>query len=195
MGAVETSDRPIESSRDVAVEAIDRIAFASSARSVTDDTMAMLDQAAQTADAAFPDRAVASRLGWDYPAQAALTEINGAKVRILSALDEFEEVGPDDFIPEPARQHWKDACTAAWDLGVKISRKAAAAPSALDRVKGGLEEGAGGLGDALGAPIAAFLEKLLANLWWVLLVVGVVVLVLVVRPGGLLRAAAVAVPA
>lgn len=190
--ALAFSGRPIESSRDVAVEAIDRIAFASSARAVTVDTMEMLDQAAQTADAAFPDRAISAKLGWDYPAQAALTEVNGAKVRILSAEDEFEDVGPDDFIPEPARQHWKNACTAAWDLGVKISHKAADAPSALERVKGGLEQGAGGLGDALGAPLAAFVEKLLSNLWFVLLLVGVVVLVIVVKPWGLLRAAAAA---
>lgn len=190
--ALAYNGRPTESSRDIAAENIDRIAFASSARAVTVDTMEMLDQAAQTADAAFPDRAVAAKLGWDYPAQAALTEINGAKVRILSAEDEFEDVGPDDFIPEPARQHWKNACIAAWDLGVKISSKAANAPSALERVRGGLEEGAGGLGDAIGAPLAAFLEKLLANLWVVLLIVGVIVVVVVVKPWGLFRAAAAA---
>lgn len=175
-----------------ATKAVASIYFADYGRQCAQDVMSWFDQASSFANGVFPDSDVAARLGWDYPTQTAQIELNGARVRVNAALDEFEDVPGGDAIPPPADRHLMDALQAGWDLVLKIDNKGDVAPSATDRVLAGAKEVGADVGDVLSGPLLEFLNKVVENLWFWLALVGVIVY-LVKFKGGRLGAVAAAV--
>jgi len=167
----------VKESRDLVAGA--DMLYAEWARSYAAEATASLQRYAADVEQLLPDRAEAASLSFGYSSAQALTEINGALVRILDGTDEIETIpdGTDiatNLIPATSEAKIRAACVAAYDLELKILGYEADAPSGWERLGASAREVGAGVGDALTSPLEGFLAKAVENLWFWLAVLGVI---------------------
>lgn len=171
------SIRALEDSRD-AVAHIDLL-YAQWCRESAKEATDGLQTTAQGVDILLPDRSEAASLGFGYSASQALTELNGAMVRIADALDDIESIpdGTDistNAVPVAAEAKIRAALVASYDLRIKIAQWETQVPSEWDRLGAKVRQAGAGVGDVFSSALEGFLDKVVTNLWFWLAVVGVV---------------------
>lgn len=180
MSAVAATEPTIDSLHEIrsTLETVD-LAYAQWCRETGKEILDTMALYAEGADVTLPDRETAAALGFGYSAQTALTELNGARVRILDVLDEVDTIpdGTDpavNFAPVDTINRLRAALIAGVDLEIKINGYQQSAPSAWEQTRAEIKKGAGDVGDLVGGTLEAFLAKLATNLWWVVAALAVI---------------------